>query len=546
MRIKNKLFVFMVLMSICLFPVFAQGVTDTQNLVADVESDDIYTLLRVCHFLDQRIARINSDFDNLLIEENEKIEQQYLTSIESILNLEPELWETDAAFQARIKGLTETLRDEVSTALTAAKESSEANRLGPTSIFEEKLHQVTQSIRRTRVIEDECLSMELQEYQRNDRKWPIVIESAHPDNNFSGLEAIVDFYEYGDEEEELRQQIVDFAKAIESNALTIAVEWTIERDTLHDRFVFVVKSVSVENTINDLTYHTVYPDGILTKAYVVLGDMYDGSTIKPISVMTDAHISRERFSPDLPATLHLDVFPKNIIQPTLSLYVEDPSLFEIRDYTIKALKAKGKTNLVLTDDKGLHIKTFPIEIAYAVGDEGPARGYIFYDAEDYSRGWRYLEAAPNGWSGKQEDPRHIFGYYKPNGSGKDVRAIFTDTSGGSGKNNTAMLIAAMGDKAYQYDFGSQKDFYAAKVASDCSFTVDGEVFDDWFLPSKDELDLLYRALLKNNSNPYLRDRYWSSSENGATEAWYQDLYGSGFTQTMNRYQTWKVRPVRSF
>ncbi len=72
MRIKNKLFVFMVLMSICLFPVFAQGVTDTQNLVADVESDDIYTLLRVCHFLDQRIARINSDFDNLLIEENEK------------------------------------------------------------------------------------------------------------------------------------------------------------------------------------------------------------------------------------------------------------------------------------------------------------------------------------------------------------------------------------------------------------------------------------------------------------------------------------------
>lgn len=122
MRIKNKLFVFMVLMSICLFPVFAQGVTDTQNLVADVESDDIYTLLRVCHFLDQRIARINSDFDNLLIEENEKIEQQYLTSIESILNLEPELWETDAAFQARIKGLTETLRDEVSTALTAAKE----------------------------------------------------------------------------------------------------------------------------------------------------------------------------------------------------------------------------------------------------------------------------------------------------------------------------------------------------------------------------------------------------------------------------------------
>lgn len=133
--------------------------------------------------------------------------------------------------------------------------------------------------------------MELQEYQRNDRKWPIVIESAHPDNNFSGLEAIVDFYEYGDEEEELRQQIVDFAKAIESNALTIAVEWTIERDTLHDRFVFVVKSVSVENTINDLTYHTVYPDGILTKAYVVLGDMYVLGSVKLLSPLVGRFVS---------------------------------------------------------------------------------------------------------------------------------------------------------------------------------------------------------------------------------------------------------------
>src|SRR5680860_725664 len=33
-------------------------------------------------------------------------------------------------------------------------------------------------------------------------------------------------------------------------------------------------------------------------------------------------------------------------------------------------------------------------ITYAIGDTGPAGGYIFYDKGYYSSGWRYLEAAP--------------------------------------------------------------------------------------------------------------------------------------------------------
>ena len=42
-----------------------------------------------------------------------------------------------------------------------------------------------------------------------------------------------------------------------------------------------------------------------------------------------------------------------------------------------------------------------------LGDTG---GYVFYDKGEYTDGWRYLEAAPAGWSGSGAvDPAYIFG-----------------------------------------------------------------------------------------------------------------------------------------
>jgi len=41
--------------------------------------------------------------------------------------------------------------------------------------------------------------------------------------------------------------------------------------------------------------------------------------------------------------------------------------------------------------------------SYALRNIGNAGGYIFYDKEYYSNGWRYLEAAPASteWTGKK-------------------------------------------------------------------------------------------------------------------------------------------------
>ncbi len=186
---------------------------------------------------------------------------------------------------------------------------------------------------------------------------------------------------------------------------------------------------------------------------------------------------------------------------------------------------------------------------YKVEDIGPAGGYVFYDKGSFSDGWRYLEAAPAWWSGDKNDPWYMFGYYRASSNGSNT-TVGTDTAIGSGKANTRALVSAMRNKTYSYASGSSKEYYAAKVASDYSRTVDGVTYNDWFLPSKDELNEMYQNLHKKNlggfSDYY---NYWSSSEyyEYSTYAWIQSFSTySGSQVEDDRCYSNQVRPVRSF
>ncbi len=167
---------------------------------------------------------------------------------------------------------------------------------------------------------------------------------------------------------------------------------------------------------------------------------------------------------------------------------------------------------------------------YIIGDIGPAGGYIFYDKGSYSDGWRYLEAAPAGneWRAK------VWGGY-----GTEVGG--TGTAVGTGASNTEKIVAKFGN-AEPYERNID---YAAKLCADLVVTKGGVTYDDWFLPSRDELNLMYQNLKKNNLGGFSEDNYWSSSEYYAYFAWYQH-FSDGNQDGNDRYRSSRVRPVRAF
>lgn len=146
--------------------------------------------------------------------------------------------------------------------------------------------------------------------------------------------------------------------------------------------------------------------------------------------------------------------------------------------------------------------------------KGPAGGWIFYDKGSYSDGWRYLECAPQdigflsaGWWRETEwtEPKYI------NGTNRYKKDNCTHTYIGDGLRNTELQVQAK-EGGHAFGLGHIKlDTYAAKACKNYKFGG----FNDWFLPSKQELEAmksnLYDIDLGNfadGTNIY----YWSSSE----------------------------------
>jgi TolB-like protein len=128
----------------------------------------------------------------------------------------------------------------------------------------------------------------------------------------------------------------------------------------------------------------------------------------------------------------------------------------------------------------------PSAPAYKIGDIGPAGGIVFYDKGNNSGGWRYLEAAP----AETEE--------KLNWLSKEVEIDGTKTELGTGKKNTQLITADL-------------SIGVPEAALHCVELEYGG-FHDWFLPSKDELNLMYVNLKRKNLGDFADELYWSSSE----------------------------------
>jgi len=164
---------------------------------------------------------------------------------------------------------------------------------------------------------------------------------------------------------------------------------------------------------------------------------------------------------------------------------------------------------------------------YALGDTGPAGGLIFYQNPNFAAdGWRYLEAAPFDQSAGAK-----WGCFRKAIAGARGAAV------GAGKQNTLDMLAAC----------TEPETAAALCAN---FTLNG--VRGWFLPSRDELALMYRNLKATGAADF-RDggvadnfSYWTSTQQTADMAAHIDFADLGRQHSDDKDFPRRVRAIRAF
>lgn len=165
---------------------------------------------------------------------------------------------------------------------------------------------------------------------------------------------------------------------------------------------------------------------------------------------------------------------------------------------------------------------------YTTGDDvlrkvGPAGGWVFYDEGSYESWGRYLEA----WN---EDES---GEYKWKTTQTSTGG--TSTAIGTGYANTGYEIEGV-------TTGMIGDEHPA---ADVVRKATHGGYEDWFLPSKDELNKMYVNLKQHGVGGFAGNAYWSSSELNASDAWGQ-VFSGGHQGYNGKNYAYRVRAVRAF
>jgi hypothetical protein len=224
--------------------------------------------------------------------------------------------------------------------------------------------------------------------------------------------------------------------------------------------------------------------------------------------------------------------------PVIDTFVVGQPLTAAQLNTIKAL-AEYNTSNISSNTSSINALNTPA--VYAIGDTGPAGGIVFYVT---AGGLRGLEAAPT-------DQGSLIRWDSAQNAFTDYGAIADGV--GAGDMNTMLIIA---------EAGGFTTTYAAGVAANLVITSAGVDYDDWYLPSRFELNLMWTNLADSDgdgSNTGGGDEgnlggfaatfnYWSSSQIDANWASNQN-FGDGSQGELGSFPkstTLRVRAVRAF
>lgn len=187
----------------------------------------------------------------------------------------------------------------------------------------------------------------------------------------------------------------------------------------------------------------------------------------------------------------------------------------------------GEKNIILR-------KSCQTNTVYEIGDTGPVGGIVFYDKGNYSEGWRYMEVAPLDSNSSEW------------GCAGSLITNATSSEIGSGLLNSVLITNYHYNLINYYTNPSVcNSLNNGTVASRESLLYNINNTKDWFLPSENELSLMYENLKTKNLGSFSNSIYWSSTQVDENNSTAID-FSTGIIISQSKISNGNVRAIRYF
>jgi uncharacterized caspase-like protein len=450
---------------------------ELDKLAVSADSDNPDILIETIERLEAVLKEVDGQYSAALAISLSAANAGWDKQLASLSGQKPDITETDAEFNARIIRERAKVEADRQAELSRLRSSAESQRITQTQSIRKQYDSALRTLE-TKVwtITGSAAKLTVGEFDRNARLWPFTVDSADPLVPIVPVQVVADLNQASDP----RAAILALDNAVKAGALAAEIDWGITRDAANQRYAVDVRAVRVRDLSTSAYVASVWP--AQRAAYFTSGKR---------SSPTAARGTLQVTSKSGVADVYLDgvLVGKTPFKTTMA---EGNYLVEVQFSDINS-KAHKQLTVV---QPGSSIQIAAIPGVFKIGDTGPAGGIIFYDKGRATEGWRYLEAAPSNQSAGIQWYNSKYIYIK------------TGTAIGTGKANTAAIIAAQGAGSY--------------AASLCRNLNLGD-FSDWFLPSKDELNLMYTNLKQAGLGGFGGVWFWSSSQSSTTNrvAWRQ-------------------------
>ena len=465
-------------------------------------SDNPDVLIDTVERLEVVLAEVDGQYAAAIQKSLDASNSGWDKQLASFSGQEPDITETDAEFNSRIAREKSELQGKRQSELATLRQNIEAQRLLQTATMRKQYEDTLRTLQtKLWTVTGRGATLAIGTFDRNARTWPFTVASADPTIPMVPVNFVATLGTASDP----KAAILALDTAVKAKALTAEFDWGITRDTANKRYAIDIRAVRVRNLTTNAVVAQASPSQ--RAAYFVVG-----KRTTPISAIGTLTVSGN--VKDGAGDVYIDgmkvgtlPFSANMAEKVITVEVSWPDT-KAMPFSKTVTVQPGTVTAVIASKTVLN-----------VGDVGPAGGIIFYDKGKVSDGWRYLEAAPTDQS---TGIRWYNGSYITTGA--------TATGIGSGSANTATIISKQGAGSY--------------AASVCANLVLGG-YDDWFLPSRDELNLMYTNLKVAGRGSFASAWYWSSSEYNGNFAWIQ-YFSDGYQNYYNfkNYDT-HVRAVRA-